>query len=160
MGKQPSKKKRRVYEDEFRASAVAALQAEGYPNTHGSLAKVAARLNVPAMTLSRWFHGKQNRPPKRLVTEKKEDLADAFESVAFKYLKHASDENVIKGASARDAVMNAAVAVDKMRLLRGLPTEIVELLPGTIEAAKKMNLDLAEIFRRLIERAANVSNHD
>lgn len=153
-----AKKKRRSYDDKFRAGAVVTLQAAGYPNTPGALTRIANELKVQPRTLSRWFNGEQNPPPDQMVTEKKEDMADLFEIAAFKYLKFASSDDVIESASARDAMMNAAVATDKMRLLRGLPTEIVELVPGVIEALKKQNLDPVEIFQRMIDRAANVSS--
>lgn len=153
-----TKKKRRSYDDKFRADAVVTLQAAGYPDTPGVLARISKELGVPAWTLSRWAKGQQNPPPHQLVAEKKEDMAELFEIAALRYLKHASNEDIIKTTSARDAMMNAAVAVDKMRLLRGLPTEIIELVPGVIEALKKQNLDPAEVFRRMIERAADVSS--
>jgi transposase-like protein len=154
------KQKRRSYDDKFRTGAVVTLQAAGYPNTPGALTRIANELGVPPRTLSRWFNGENNPPPDNLVSEKKEDMADLFETVALKYLRHAGNDDVVEGSSGRDAMMNAAVAVDKMRLLRGLPTEIVELMPGVVEALKKQNLDPAEVFRRMIERAANVSSQD
>lgn len=154
----PKKAKRRSYDDKFRAGAVVTLQAAGYPKTPGALSRIAGELGVPARTLSRWFNGENNPPPDNIVTEKKEDMADLFETVALKYLRHAGNEDVVESASARDAMMNAAVAVDKMRLLRGLPTEIVELVPGVIEALKKIGQDPVDVFNRLIARAAAKAN--
>lgn len=39
------------YDDEFRASAVLMLEAAGYPDTEGALARVSELLGVPARIL-------------------------------------------------------------------------------------------------------------
>ena len=53
-------------------------------------------------------------------------LSDLFESAARKYLAHASDDEVVRQTRGRDAVFSAAIATDKMQLLRNLPTSITE----------------------------------
>ena len=145
--------KRKSYDDKFRASAVVMLEAAGYPTEKGALARTAAHCGVPSPTLHRWFHGKNNPPPSELVTEKKGELADLFENAAYKYISHSVKVEVIEETKGKDAIMAAAVAVDKMRLLRGLPTEIVVLVPGFIEAIKKLGQDPEVVMRKAIERA-------
>lgn len=146
-------KKSQVYTDEFRASAVAMLAAEGYPAVKGSLQRVADLLGIHARTLSRWFNGENNPPPDMLVSEKRDELSDMFERVAYQYLDHATKPEVVASASARDAMTAAGIAVDKMRLLRGMPTAIVSLMPGFVEAIKAMGQDPEEVMKRAITRA-------
>lgn len=147
------RKKRRVYDDKFRAGAVVMLQAQGYPDKPGALTFVATHLGVPAMTISRWFKATNNPPPNDVVKEKKEELADVFERVAYKYLAHAEKDDVIDQVAGNAAVVTAATAVDKMRLLRGLPTEIVEVIPQLMDALKAANMDPAETFNRMLQKA-------
>jgi hypothetical protein len=51
-----------------------------------------------------------------------------FESAARKYLAHASKDDVVDQTRGRDAVFSAAIATDKMQLLRNLPTSINETI--------------------------------
>lgn len=146
--------KHKRYDDKFRASAVVMLEAAGYPNVEGALTRVAKEQQIPRETLRRWARGLNNPPPPELVTEKKEELADVFERVAYKYLKHAEQQDVIEDVSGNSAVITAATAVDKMRLLRGLPTEIVGLLPEVLEALAVLGQNPVDLFNRIIQRAA------
>lgn len=145
--------KRKRYDDVFRASAVVMLEAAGYPEQKGALTRVAAELKMHERTLSRWFHREQNPAPDNLVSNKKAELADIFEDVARKYLGHASRVDVIEDVAGNTAVIAAATAVDKMRLLRGLPTEIIGLMPALIEALQAADMDPVTTFERMIQRA-------
>lgn len=145
--------KRKRYDDKFRASACVMLEAQGYPGMKGALQHVADHLNVPAMTLSRWFKARQNPPPNELVSEKRGDLADIFENLAYKMLAHAGREEVIDAMTGKDATIAAATATDKMRLLRGLPTEIIEVVPAFVEALTRIGKDPKVFMDRVIERA-------
>lgn len=151
-------KKRRRYTDEERASLVAMLTSEGYPDKKGALQKVATYAQVPHPTLHRWFTEKNNPPPSELVQEKKKDLADLFEDAARKYLERAVSEDAVDGTFGKDAVIAAATATDKMRLLRGLPTEIVALIPGVVQAIQDMGQSPAAFFNRIIQRANEERN--
>lgn len=146
--------KRKSYDDKFRASAVVMLEAAGYPDQKGALTRVADTLGVPARTLSRWFNGEQNPPPDQLVTDKKEELADVFERAAYTYLHHALKDDVVSEVSGNAAMIAAATATDKMRLLRGLPTEIVQLLPDVLNALRVLGMSPADVFNGIIQRAA------
>lgn len=147
-------KKRKQYSDKFRAGIVAMLQSEGYPQTKGALARVSAYCHVPSMTISRWFKAEQNPPPNELVTEKKEELADLFENVARVYVRHAVTPDVVEQVAGQAAVTAAAIAVDKMQLLRGLPTEIIGMLPEVLAALNALGQDPKDVFNRIIQRAA------
>jgi hypothetical protein len=145
--------RRKVYDDKFRTSAVIMLEAAGYPKQEGALTRTAAELGIPYRTLSRWFNKEQNPPPDYLVREKRGELADVFEDIAYKYLTHASKDDVVEETQGKDAIIAAATATDKMRLLRGLPTEIVALMPEVISAINKMGKDPVTIFNDIIRRA-------
>lgn len=153
--------KRRQYDDQFRSSAVVMLKGAGYPDTLGALANVAKHLKVPARTLSRWFNGEQNPPPDRMVMDKKEDLADLFEQAARLYVGHAMTKDVVEETRGKDALIAAATAVDKMRLLRDLPTEIVAVLPVIVQAVELMKAhghEPSQVFERIIQRYAASTN--
>lgn len=80
-------------------------------------------------------------------------LDTIFEDIARRYLNHAAQDEVVKGTKGKDAVIAAATAVDKMRLLRGLPTEIVQLLPDVVMAIEKLGQNPVDVFNRIIEAA-------
>jgi len=146
--------KRKSYDDKFRASAVVMLQAQGYPEKKGALTSVANHLSVPAMTISRWFNAAQNPPPNILVNEKKEELADLFEDAARTYLKHAVNEDVVDNVPGQAALTAAAIAVDKMQLLRNLPTAIISIVPQVVKALEAAGYDPVQVFNDLIAQAA------
>jgi len=148
---------RKRYDDKFRASAVVTLQAAGYTGDEhsrpGALSQVSNAIGVPMPTLRRWFTGDRNPPPSDMVSEKKADLAVVFEDIAYKMLAHAGNPDVIDSMSGKDAVIAAATATDKMRLLRGLPTEIVQIIPDVVAAIESMGQSPADVFNRIIQRA-------
>jgi len=149
--------KRKQYDDKFRASACVMLEAQGYPHVKGALQHVSEALHVPGRTLSRWFNGEQNPPPDRIVREKREDLSIIFEDIAYKMLAHAARRDVIEEMSGKDAVMAGAIATDKMRLLQGLPTEIIGILPDFVQALQQAGKDPKEFMSRVIDRITSES---
>lgn len=84
-------------------------------------------------------------------------LDDMFEQVARAYLERALDTDVVKDTRGKDAVTTAAIAVDKMRLLRDLPTEIIEVLP-TVQALvirlQERGLDVTTVLNRMLVKLA------
>lgn len=110
-------KEKRRYTDEQRAEALAALQANG-----GGIPLTARQLGIPENTLRSWARGLRHPEATQMCEEKKLPLAERFESLAHSLLDHA-DKN-LKDLNAKDAVTSAAIAVDKMRLLKDLPTTI------------------------------------
>lgn len=153
-------RKRRRYDDEFRAGAVAMMHAAGYPGTPGALTKVGNQLHVPERTLSRWFNGENNPPPDKLVNIKKGDMADALEEVAWKLLDSMADADAIADAPLQQRATAYGIAIDKMRLLRGLPTEIVALIPDVVSAIQSLGQSPAEVFNRIIQRAKQQQRSD
>ncbi len=81
-----------------------------------------------------------------------------FEATARAYLEHANRPEIIAETKGPQAVAAAALAIDKMRLLRELPTEIVSLLPGVLRALDTLHLNPSEVFLAMIREAA--AQHD
>lgn len=138
--------KYRKYTDTEKATALAFVQACG-----GNVAKAAKETGINRATLQKWVAGKMlHEVAVDLVAEKKEELSDIFEGVARKYLTHALRPEVIESAGAKEAVTAAAIAVDKMRLLREQPTSIAgkeELTDDEFESK------LRRLIARVRERA-------
>lgn len=134
------------YSDKFVASAIAMLQSAGYPDNVYALEQTAKYLKLPSRTLRRWAAG-ENRPgAQQLVKEEKKALADVYHDITYQLLEHASNQDVIDEMSGKDAVMAAAIATDKMRLLQGLPTEIIQVLPELLALAQKKGIAPLAMF--------------
>lgn len=145
--------KRKRYDDKFRASAVVMLEAAGYPANAHAVVEVAEHLHVPDRTLRRWFNGTNNPPPDDIVQQEKKDLADLFENAARIYLTHGTDPEVVAEVSGQASMTAAAIAVDKMQLLRGMPTEIISMIPDVVKALKAAGYEPAQVFNDLIAEA-------
>jgi transposase-like protein len=114
-----AKPKPRRYSDGERSDALAALAANG-----GNVKRTAKALGIPEKTLANWAKGDRHPEAARAGEEKKGPLADQFQQLAEKLLCVALDKAHL--LNAKDAVVAAAVAVDKMRLLRNEATQIDE----------------------------------
>lgn len=82
----------------------------------------------------------------------KKTLDDYFEKIAYTYLDQAVDPDVVAKTSGNQAVMTAAVAVDKMRLLRNLPTEIVSIMPDLMASIKALGKDPYQFLQLLKDK--------
>ena len=151
-------RKYRRYTDDERATFVVMLESAGYPDKKGALELTSSKLKIPRSTLRGWFIEYRNPPPAKLRQEKRKDLADIFETIAYDMLDHAGDPIIIGEMDGKAAVIAAATATDKMRLLRGLPTEIVAILPNFIQAIENMGHSPVEVMSRMIERSSHVEH--
>ena len=118
-------RQRRRYDDKFRASAVVMLEAAGYPDKEGALTQTANHLGVPLNTLKGWFTANRNPPPAKLRNEKKTELKDLLRNELdhiFNAMPSARPD-----ASYRDLGTVAGILFDKLQLLEGKPTLIIEL---------------------------------
>ena len=139
-------RKKRSYDDKFRASAVIMLQAQGYPDTKGALQTVSKYLAVPASTLQGWYNATSNPPPTDIRYEKTIDLIQSIkDEIAgiIGTLPGKRDE-----ASYKDLSTSLGIFVDKLQLLENKPTEISEQRhSGDIKlTATERNSRLAEIL--------------
>lgn len=124
------KKTKRIkptYDDQFRASAVVMLRSQGYPEMAGALSIVAKHLKVPASTLSRWYKGTSNPPPANIVNTKKKDLRTLYLDEIYEIMNVLPDKR--EDASYGTLASAQGIFFDKIRLLDGLPTEIIEAAP-------------------------------
>ena len=107
----------RQYKAVDKATALALLDEH-----RGNVARTAEQLGITEQTLRRW---RDNKEIKDTVTvEKKQELSELFEHVARLYIRRAQSPDAIEATSGPQAVTAAAIATDKMRLLRNEPTAI------------------------------------
>lgn len=149
------KRKRPIYDDEFRASAILSLRTSGYPDTEGALARVSRQLNVPAMTLSRWFRRSNNPPPNKVVTRQKGDLKTLFTDEIYEIMGVLPERR--EDASYQQLVTSMAIFFDKIRLLEGLPTEIFSILPDWLAAMDRRGLNAVDVIKTMTNRL-NIEN--
>lgn len=150
-----AKRKRRRYDDKFRASAVVMLEAAGYPDSKGALTMVAHELKTPMATLHRWFREKQNPPPSDLVNEKRGNVIDWIKAE----IAAIFDEmpNARPDASFRDLGTVLGILLDKKQLLEGQPTERVENV-GHLTVTERRER-LASLFDAARDRRDRVAAH-
>lgn len=110
------------YTDEFRATAVAAAIAAGYPSIKGALSRVAREQGIAHQILRDWILATNNPPPQKLLQEKRKNLRDLFLDEVYE----AAGILPQKRGSATYSQLATAMGIffDKVRLLDNLPTEI------------------------------------
>lgn len=113
------------YTDDERAQHVLMLEVAGYPKKKGALYQYAQKSGIPHPTLSRWYRGKSNPPPNKIVQNKKRELKEALEELIFEFVDHASD--AAKDAGLDPLTRGIGIATDKLLLLSDRPNAIVKL---------------------------------
>jgi hypothetical protein len=80
------------------------------------------------MTISRWFKAENNPPPNELVNEKREELSVRLEDLAHKLVDMAFRiaEDTDTEAGIQQVATSVGIVIDKVQLLKGKPTEIVD----------------------------------
>lgn len=119
-------------------------------------------LDAPTLNTSTVYRWTQMQPIANELQSVKKTAADKaalalddyFERVARQLLDHASRPDVVEAMKGREAILSAAIAVDKMQLLRKLPTEIIQLLPGLQEALATLGMNPADMINAIIAEAA------
>jgi hypothetical protein len=114
--------------------------------------------DLPKTTVWRWLQ-RDATDKKNVTPEAKakaaETLDNMFEATARQYLSHAQKETVVNRMDGKGAVIAAATAVDKMRLLRDLPTEIIGATAELTELAiffRENNIEMSTAIRDWRER--------
>jgi|SRR5579864_1205593 len=141
---------RRRFTDEFRAVAVAATISAGYPQQKGALMRTATELDISHVTLRSWVLREQNPPPSDLVQEKKADLKTLFDAEMRAILKVMPEKRADAGYSQLGTVLG--ILFDKMRLLDGLPTEIVSIMPELVSLMQERKLNPVLVFQSMRDR--------
>jgi transposase-like protein len=142
MPRKPNKPTRRRYSDEDRANALAALSAN-----EGNIERTASQLGIPRKTLTNWAKGTNHPEAAELGQQKRPALADAIELVAYQLVE--SMPGKIPEANLRDVTVSLGIAVDKIRVLRDLPTAITKT-EGTVTGEHKHEVDPAA-FRSFMD---------
>lgn len=137
----------KAYSEAQRAMAVEILNRHDGKLSRVATDEIRAILDAPDLpksTIWRWLqkeaNGKKNASPEAKAAAA-EALDAIFEKVARTYATHALEKDVIKDANATQSMIAAGTAVDKMRLLRGLPTEIVQIMPELLETIRRKGYD-------------------
>lgn len=133
----------RRYSDEDRATALAALAANG-----GNVQRTAGQLNVPERTLSYWSKTTGAHVAK-LCGEKKGTLADQLESIAWKLVETMPSK--LAKANLTQVATALGIVIDKARLLREEAADIDKLPddPQVLKAQFRMlGIDLDKIKAR------------
>lgn len=146
------------FDDEYRAGVVVMLQSEGYPDDEFALGRVHQYLKQKApyptkTTISNWFHGVKNPPPSKKVDDKKGDMVEALQGLTWKLIEHAGKDETVTEMTGQQAITSIGILIDKVRLLTGLPTEIISILPDFVTAIERAGDSPENVMRRLIERS-------
>jgi hypothetical protein len=104
-------KGRRSYSDDERALALAVLDGNG-----GNCKRTARQLGIARKTLAAWARGSFHPAVANLRHQKKRELADALEEVAYCLLDAIPGK--LASASLLELVIASGILVDKMLLLR------------------------------------------
>ena len=104
------------------------LEAAGYPEQKGALARVAANLRMPGSTLHGWANGKNNSAPSDLRCEKKADVIEFIKKEIPQIFRELGDAR--QDANYRELMVGFGIIVDKWQLLSGDPTERHALTGG------------------------------
>lgn len=141
---------KRKYSDVEKAEALAHLTANG-----NNLFRTSHELGIPYTTLTDWFKGTRgiNESITEMREEKEQELAEIFENIARKYLKQAGDPWAIALTPGNVAVTAAAIATDKLQLLKGQPTSIIADVSNPADRAAK-SVDMISQWK---ERRAKAS---
>ena len=136
---------KKQYSDEDKASALAALDANG-----GNASKTARQLGIPRITLLDWS---KNRGVSDDMSElrqvKKVELAEKLEEIAHKLADAIPGK--INDATLQQTATSLAIAVDKLQLLKGEPTERTEHQGG-------LDLTVTDAREQLARKLDSVSH--
>lgn len=152
----------KAYTEAQRAMAIEILNRHGGELNKRAIAeirKILGQPDLPKVTIWRWLQ-RDVTAQKNATPEAKAAAAKAldviFEETARKYLEHANKPEVVADASASQAMTAAAIAVDKMRLLRNLPTAIVHILPALLDEIDRHGMKASEVFGAMLEQFRQV----
>lgn len=110
---------RRRYSDQERAEAMVVLTANG-----GNLAATATAIGIPYRTLRHWAAGDRHPEAIRMAREKQQPLADRLEEVVAMLAEGMDDPLKIEKAPLNQIAVALGILVDKIRLLRAVPTGV------------------------------------
>jgi transposase-like protein len=140
-------KPKRQYSDSEKAEYLAALDANG-----GNLRHTARQTGIALATLQGWAQGRGvSSDCSDLRTQKKEALSDRLEVIAHSLVD--AIPSAISGANLQQITTSLAIAIDKMLLLKGQPTEITPVSNMTDEERLRR---LTELVQKAMARNPNI----
>jgi hypothetical protein len=116
----------RRYSDEDRAAALAALAAN-----NGNVGRTAYELGLPATTLRQWATGARHPEAAQMSGQKKAELADALEDVAWQLV--GVIPNKLARARLGEVATPLGIALDKLGMLRAARPFAPPPAPGAEE---------------------------
>jgi hypothetical protein len=129
----PRKRRQRNYSDDEKASALVVLDF-----CKGNLSEASRRLEIPITTIKEWNDGRVNEQVTESRNEKKADLANSLEELAFTLIGKISGSEKVSG-------VDLGIVVDKMLLLRGEATTISkDVTHGSPEQRRARILELVK----------------
>lgn len=157
-----------AYSDKARAQAIKLVEANDGVIDKRTLSDIRVLLKNPTLpfkTVQRWCDGKKASDEKRIEVDRydTDPLPVLLEGVARTHIRHADSAQAVERINAQQAMTSAAIAIDKMRLLQGLPTEIIDTLPQLtklIELIKSRGWKASEVFEDLFRQYAEAENAD
>jgi hypothetical protein len=155
-----------AYSDAQKAIAVEIVRRANGTVSNAAISEIREKLGLPDLsdrTIRNWIEAsdlKKSLPRKKEISElensieaKAEKALDLmFEETARTYLDHASRSHIVNRTSGNAAVTAAAIAVDKMRLLRNLPTEIVQIMPMLVAEMDRAGMNASDVFQAMLTR--------
>ena len=132
-----TRKQQSKYSDDDRASALAALDANG-----GNMLRTSKELGVPRATLQEWEQGRVSSAVPEARVQKRVDLASRLEEIAHSLVDAIPGK--VGDADLGKIATTLGISIDKMRLLREQPTSINAALSDD---------ERAERVAALLERA-------
>lgn len=133
-----------------------------------TLSDIRAALESPALpgrTIRNWMAGetvKETSPVKKeihsgeisLKEQVSKTLDDKLEQAAHIFVDHAVNPKTVKKMSGPQAMTSLGIAVEKMRLLRNLPTAIIAAIPDLVdlyELLNSLNIEMSPAIRQFKE---------
>ena len=126
----------RNYSDADKAHALVTLEL-----AKGNYKEAERITGISDSTIAEWNNGRVTENVLEIRDREKQDLATRFEQLAHLYISRATD--TVEHAKGTHAIVGAATATDKMRLLREQPTTItsqsIEPIALAIQSACNKN---------------------
>lgn len=96
-------------------------------------------------------------PAQRVMIEQstEEALDMMLERAARMFVQKSTTAEAMEGMNSREFMTAAGISIDKMRVIRGLPTEIVMQITTLIDVCAKRNVSPVELLRSLAEEVAH-----
>lgn len=134
----------KAYTHEERVAVLALLKFN-----KGNMAQTARESGIALGTLRKWVAA-QDAVMEKAVDNRRKDMVTILEDHIYKSLDALDGKR--DEASYAALINGINVMVDKWRLLQGLPTQIVEIMPQLVSASKHAQIDLVVFLTTALER--------